>query len=103
MEVRRSSVSSKGPFKNRRRFSSSNEDQSMGCISKELEKLLSFSLWLPKASEVLEAFEASVSLKLKRLRLSSEVGKLKQSRKLAVPELRRNLIEPLSDERLFSC
>lgn len=51
---------------------------------------------------MLEEFDVSVSLKLKRFRFSSEVGKLKQSRKLAVPEFRRNLIEPLSEEKVFS-
>jgi hypothetical protein len=39
---------------------------------------------------------------LKRLRLSCEDGKRKHSMKLAVPEFRRNFIDPLSDDASLS-
>ena len=94
-----------GLLRKRRRFSSSKRDQSMGSSSNGSEKVLPFSLPLPKMSRMFELFEVLLvlSLKLKIFLRSCEEGNLKHSMKLAVPEFKRNLIEPLSDEGVFSC
>src|ERR1700677_4728395 len=99
-------TSLKGLLRNLRRFSSSNRDQSIGSSSKGSEKVLAvlpFSLLLAKPSRVVdESGEGCVFRKLNKFRLSWEDGNLKHSMKLAVPEFRRNLIDPLSDDASLS-
>jgi hypothetical protein len=96
----------KGLLRNLRRFSSSNRDQSIGSSSNGSENVLAvlpFSLLFAKPSRVVEeSDEFWVFRKLKRLRLSCEDGKRKHSMKLAVPEFRRNFIDPLSDDASLS-
>ena len=91
-------TSPKGLLRNRNRFSSSNNDQSIASSSKASEGALPLSLIFPKISITSDELEAACAfLKLKIFLRSCEEGKRKHSMKLAVPEFSRKFIDPLSD------
>ena len=101
------SALSKGVLRNLTRFSSSNSDQSIGASSNGSEIVLPVSLLLPYRNEDVEAMDCMESL---RASLTTNVGtpsmdegNRKDSIKLAVPEFRRKLIEPLSEAGVFCC
>lgn len=95
-----------GLLRNRRRFSSSNRDQSIGSSSNGSENVLAvlpFSLLFVNTSRVVdEPGDGWVFRKLNKFLLSWEDGNRKHSIKLAVPEFRRNLTDPLSDDASLS-
>lgn len=71
----------------------------MGSSLKGSENALPLSLPLPKIFRMLAVLDTLLvlSLRLKMFRRSCEDGNRKHSMKLAVPEFKRNLTEPLSD------